>query len=82
MANLVKKSFRDKNTKKVYRKGDSYSHADENRIAFLIERGFLGEKSKQPPKEEIKHVGGGWYQLSNGEKVKGKEAAVSAAKEL
>ncbi len=31
---------------------------------------------------EIKHVGGGWYQLPNGEKVQGKEEAQEALKEL
>lgn len=29
-----------------------------------------------------KHVGGGYYELSNGEKVKGKEAAIEAEKAL
>lgn len=37
-------NFRDKFTKKVYKKGGSYSHKDEKRIAFLIEKGFLEEK--------------------------------------
>ena len=27
---------------------------------------------------EIEHVGGGWYELPNGEKVQGKEAALAA----
>lgn len=29
-----------------------------------------------------KHVGGGWYQLSNGEKIRGEEEAIAAQKEL
>ena len=29
-----------------------------------------------------KHTGGGWYELSNGEKVRGKEEAIKAEKEL
>lgn len=46
----VIKSFKDKtDNKKLYKKGDSYSHSDDERIAFLIEKGFLEEKSKQPP---------------------------------
>lgn len=32
--------------------------------------------------QEPKHVGGGWYQLSNGEKVQGKDEAIEAEKEL
>lgn len=31
---------------------------------------------------EIKHTGGGWYELPNGQKVQGKEAAEKALKEL
>ena len=31
---------------------------------------------------EIKHTGGGWYELPNGRKVQGKEAAEKALKEL
>lgn len=60
-------------------KGDSYTHDDEKRIAFLIEKGYL-EKEQQSV--EVKHVGGGWYELPNGEKIKGKEAAEKAALEL
>lgn len=49
----VLKAFRDKTDKsKLYKKGDSYSHEDDDRIAFLVKEGFLEEKSKQPPKEE------------------------------
>ncbi len=80
MGKVIKK-FRDKLTKKTYQKGDSYSHDSEDRIAFLVEKGFL-ERSQHPLENEVTHVGGGWYELSNGEKVKGKEAAEKAAKEL
>ena len=31
---------------------------------------------------EIKHTGGGWYELPNGQKVQGKEAAEKALKEM
>ena len=31
---------------------------------------------------EIKHAGGGWYELPDGSKVKGKEAAEKALKEM
>lgn len=32
--------------------------------------------------DQLKHVGGGWFELPNGEKVKGKEEALEALKEL
>lgn len=83
MANKVIKSFKDKtDNKKLYQKGDPYSHSDDDRVAFLVEKGFLEEKSKQPPQDDeksgIKHTGGGWYELPNGEKVQGKEEAEEA----
>ncbi len=31
---------------------------------------------------QIKHIGGGWYELPDGSKVKGKEAAEKALKEM
>lgn len=55
MSYRVKRDFFDKtDNRKPYKKGDSYSHEDEKRIAFLIEKGFLEEKSKQPPKQTKK----------------------------
>lgn len=38
------------------------------------------EPSETKPKTELKHVGGGWYELPNGERVQGKEAAEEALK--
>lgn len=35
-----------------------------------------------PPQEFPKHTGGGWYELSNGEKVQGKEEAEAAESNL
>lgn len=55
MSYTVIKAFFDKTDNlKPYKVGDSYSHEDEKRIAFLIEKGFLEAKSKQPPKEKSK----------------------------
>ena len=36
----------------------------------------------EPKKIYPKHTGGGWYELSNGEKVQGKDNAIQAEKEL
>lgn len=75
----VKHAFRDKEDGlKPYSKGETYSSENEERVAFLMEKGFLEEKSKQPPqgeKEFPKHAGGGYFELSNGDKVRGKEEA-------
>jgi hypothetical protein len=84
MKHVVKKRFQDKFTKKVYSKGDSYEHKDADRIAFLVEQGFLLESKPAEGSEDQfpKHTGGGWFELSNGEKVQGKEEAATAQKEL
>ncbi len=82
----VIKDFHDNETNKFHKKGHSYSHSDEGRIDFLISKGFLTEKSKQPPKQDENefpnHVGGGYYELSNGEKIKGKKEAQKEQDEL
>lgn len=71
----VKRPFFDKeNNLKPYSKGDVYSNDNEDRVAFLVEKGFLMEKRK-PPSEYPIHIGGGYYELPNGERVRGKEEA-------
>lgn len=78
----VIRDFHDNETDDLYKKNQFYSHSDEGRVDFLIEKGFLTEKSKQPPKEVEedypKHIGGGYYELPNGDKVKGKKEAKKA----
>ncbi|MFD2705461.1 hypothetical protein [Salibacterium lacus] len=87
MKRKVIRAFFDKtDANKPYSKGDTYSHSDGDRISFLAEKGFLEQKSKQPPSpsegEYPKHAGGGYYKLSNGEKVNGKKEAEKAQAEL
>jgi len=36
------------------------------------------ERQVQDPREEVKHKGGPWYELPNGEKVRGKDAVREA----
>ncbi|HDR3890327.1 TPA: hypothetical protein QCO65_004845 [Bacillus cereus] len=80
MKSLVIKPFIDKDTQIGYSEGDVYESEDPERIAFLQEEGFL--KVKQEYSNGLHHVGGGYYQLPNGEKIKGKEAALESLKEL
>ncbi|WP_313894683.1 hypothetical protein [Psychrobacillus sp.] len=81
MANIVKSAFKDKETKQKYKKGDSYKHKDAERVAFLVKKGFL-EVSNEDESSKIKHTGGGWFELPNGEKVQGKDEALSALEAL
>lgn len=81
MANIVKSAFIDKETKQEYKKGDSYKHKDAERVAFLVEKGFL-EVNKKDGSNTIKNTGGGWFELPNGDKVQGKDEALSALEAL
>ncbi|MDM5155849.1 hypothetical protein QUF88_19250 [Bacillus sp. DX1.1] len=80
---LIISAFIDKDTLQGYSEGDVYESKDTERIAFLQEKRFLRvPESKQEDSDGLKHAGGGYYQLPNGEKVKGKEAALEALKEI
>ncbi|MEK4581782.1 hypothetical protein [Bacillus sp. FSL R12-0074] len=82
---VVKRAFRDKFTDVHYSIGDSYESNDVKRIIFLQDEGFLNEGSVEEIDKEVNeltHVGGGYYQLPNGEKVKGKDAALKSLNEL
>ena len=75
----VIRAFIDKNTKEPYNAGYEYESDNPERIKELQDKGFLKKtKAEQFPKL----TGGGWYELSNGEKVQGKEEAIAAEKKL
>lgn len=83
----VTRAFKCKETGIHYAVGSNYSTSDDERITALQKSGFLllgasEEVSKDPDVEYPRHVGGGTFELSNGEKVKGKEVAVDAQKLL
>lgn len=85
MGNQVLKSFRDKtNKEKRYKERDVYESEDAKRVEFLIENGFLAsaEQEREENLSQLNHVGGGYYELPDGEKVKGKTEALAALKEL
>ncbi|PFS62565.1 hypothetical protein COK41_15870 [Bacillus cereus] len=78
-------AFRDKFSYVHYSVGESYKTDDKERIDFLQKEGFLDTEpvgDYKPVVPEIVHVGGGYYELPNGEKVKGKEVALKALEEL
>jgi len=75
----------------VYVPGDTYPadgfEAEADRVAFLAEVHPRYGKIYLADVQEIeetfpKHVGGGHYELSNGEKVKGKQEAIEAEQDL
>jgi hypothetical protein len=81
--------FRDKDTQDLFGVDDQYYTEDPERAAYLKQEGYLGEEI--PQEEQVdddngdewpKHVGGGYYELPNGEKVKGKENALKELAEI
>jgi hypothetical protein len=80
---LVINAFQDKFTGVHYPAGTHYTTENPKRILFLQEEGFLEETTLPEGEGEgsVKHVGGGYYELPNGEKVKGKENALAALNE-
>lgn len=82
----VTKDFKCKVTKKIYRAGQPY---EGDRLEELQRLGFVevseekdGDDQSDNSTEWPRHVGGGFYELSNGDRVKGKEAAHEAQAEL
>lgn len=68
---------------KVLRKKDHVFEVSEERFQEInsTEHGVLVEEVKDD-EDFPKHTGGGYYELSNGEKVRGKEKAFQAEAEL
>lgn len=84
----VIKPFIDKHTKETYEVGQEIE-VTEKRGFEIIYSPILGtsfvepilDKDNEDDDQDITypfHTGGGHYELSNGEKVKGKEAAIEA----
>lgn len=75
----VLSKFRDKYTKEIYAVGKIIELTDEKRIADLQKRKLIGDEIKPAINTtEPEHVGGGYYRLPDGTRVKGKKAAIEA----
>lgn len=87
----VVQEFECKLSGQYYPVGSQYT-GDEERVQFLTEEGyvegatevvlFVSEEDKQEGDSFPRNLGGGYYELPNGEKVRGKEAAEEAMKHL
>lgn len=86
MAYRVINRFTDKVTGRVYEENQIYHGDDAERLEELS----TSKNSQKKPLirkvaedvNELNHVGGGYYELSNGERVRGKEEALKAEQEL
>lgn len=85
---VVIQAFRDKFTREHYAVGDTYTSDNADRVAFLQEEGYLAQEAVEPDDddssddERLTALGRGYYQLPNGDKVRGKKAAFAKLQEL
>ncbi|PEX50211.1 hypothetical protein COJ42_13655 [Bacillus cereus] len=78
-------AFCDKFSYVHYSVGESYKTDDQERVEFLQKEGFLATEligDYKPVVLEVVHVGGGYFELPNGETVRGREAALKALEKL
>lgn len=77
----VLRRFKCKYSKEWYEAGDVYCHPDAQRMEYLASREPPIVEWPPKPQPEVagepRHVGGGWYELPDGRRVRGKEAAVA-----
>jgi len=78
MQYVVQQVFQDKFTGDVYRVGEPFESDDPDRLKDLKSRQLIAESSKPADSVWPRHIAAGNYELSNGEKVKGKEQAHAA----
>ncbi len=77
--------FYDKETGELITAGETFE-ADDERYQALKAAGVIGKEviksDDDDDVEGLKKLGGGYYELPNGEKVRGKEKAIEALKAL
>lgn len=80
----VKTEFIEKyHDNRYYAVDSEYESGDDERVDYLQQLGFLGDEVTTDVDgdgldDRLKHVGGGYYELPNGDKVRGKEKATEA----
>lgn len=83
MGYVVLKKFYDRfDNMKLNKEGDEHFPPSDERALQLISQGFITAVENTDDDERIKWLGGGYYELPNGEKVRGKENALAALQEL
>lgn len=74
--------MRCKYTRRVYEPGEVYRHESEARMVELAS--LDPPRVEWPPRPQLeiagepRHVGGGWYELNDGMRVRGRENAMRA----
>ncbi|MDN4069941.1 hypothetical protein QYF50_18730 [Paenibacillus vini] len=75
------KKFNDRESGKKFLPGQPFHSNTQERIELLLDQGFIGEIDEDDD-GPLKHVGAGYFELPNGEKVRGRENAEKALKAL
>jgi hypothetical protein len=78
----ILKSFSDKENKCIQHEGSEIEITEERAEQIMSAHPELIKVLEESALEFPKHVGGGLYVLSNGEKIKGKAAALEAEEKL
>ena len=78
----VIRRFRCKIYKRRFSPGETYRHESAERMDYLasFDPPYIAWPPKPEPEVagEPRHVGGGWYELPDGRRVRGRDAAVAA----
>lgn len=77
----VLKSFLDKPNNVIQAEGKIIDLTEERFKEIMSINNGLIESVEDSP-DFPKHIGGGYYELSNGDKMKGKEAAIDAQADI
>lgn len=76
----VTRAFFDReDNKKFYRVGDQYNETSKERSEYLSQKGYIQASG---PTEGLINLGGGYFQLPSGDKVRGRDKAEKALTEL
>ncbi len=79
---IIVKDTRINTGEKIYQPGEVIHSLTEEEEQRLVDAGHCEFPLVDKPYDGIKHLGGGYYELPNGEKVRGKDKATAALEEL
>lgn len=87
MKYVVIRNFIDRfNNRRLCKVGEEHVPPNEERAQLLIDKGFIEAVDDGTAAEDVEDglvkLGGGYYELPNGEKVRGKEKALEALEDL
>lgn len=76
---VIRAFFDKENDKQFCSVGDYFESSSSERVAHLLELGYIKHSDAE---NEIVSLGGGYFRLPNGERVRGREKALESLAEL